>query len=244
MTTKQLQLNYLAALEEFGDYQQKYSCFTVACPRSLGRQLVWTDSNRIPGTIPKPKFLHSVDDRSLDPAYSYGTIEKDDSLYHVSVFIARNLDERPGLPIAPVIHVEIVEQQEFEPTLVFVDADEMVSEINSSGAVSLYGIEFEYDSASITEASSETIAELAKVLSGNAALKVFVVGHTDNQGSLEYNNDLSLRRAQAVVETLVSQHAIPAEQLHAVGVGQVAPIATNTTDEGRSRNRRVDIVAQ
>ncbi|MGI9264088.1 MAG: OmpA family protein [Gammaproteobacteria bacterium] len=244
MTTKQLQLNYQKAFDELGDFQQKYSCYTDSCPKSLGRKLVWEQANQVPGIIPKPQFLHAIDTRSLDPAYSYGTIEKDDSLYHVSVFIARNLDDRPGLPIAPVMHVEIVEQQEFEATLVFVDADEMVSEINSSGAVSLYGIQFEYDSASITENSSETIAELAKVLSGNSGLNVFVVGHTDNQGSLEYNEDLSLRRAQSVVQSLVSQHGVSENQLHAVGVGQVSPTATNTTDEGRSKNRRVEIVAQ
>ena len=69
-----------------------------------------------------------------------------------------------------------------------------------------------------------------------------MVGHTDNQGGLDYNMDLSRRRAGAVVAALTEQHGIAADRLRPAGVGPLAPAATNDTEEGRSLNRRVELV--
>lgn len=73
-------------------------------------------------------------------------------------------------------------------------------------------------------------------------LKFYVVGHTDNAGTLAHNMDLSQRRAEAVVHKLVTDYDIAAEHLAAVGVGPVAPVASNNADEGRALNRRVELV--
>jgi len=70
------------------------------------------------------------------------------------------------------------------------------------------------------------------------------VGHTDNIGTLSSNMDLSQRRAEAVVRALVSSHGVDAKRLHPIGVGPAAPIASNKTEEGRARNRRVELVEQ
>jgi len=75
-------------------------------------------------------------------------------------------------------------------------------------------------------------------------VKLYVVGHTDNTGTYEYNLDLSRRRAAAVVEALTRGHGVAAARLKAVGVGPVAPVASNATEEGRAKNRRVELVAQ
>ena len=84
----------------------------------------------------------------------------------------------------------------------------------------------------------EQIAAFLKTGTGS----FFVVGHTDNQGAHDYNLDLSRRRAAAVAEVLQKSHGIPAGRLTGFGVGMVAPVASNSDEAGRSRNRRVEIV--
>lgn len=69
-----------------------------------------------------------------------------------------------------------------------------------------------------------------------------MVGHTDDVGALDYNMNLSQRRAKAVVESLVSRYGINTDRLHPIGVGPSAPAASNETEEGRARNRRVELV--
>ena len=73
-------------------------------------------------------------------------------------------------------------------------------------------------------------------------MNIYVAGHTDNKGTLEYNEDLSKRRAQAVAKNLTSKYGIPNDRLVPVGVGPAAPVATNKTEEGRTLNRRVELV--
>lgn len=75
-------------------------------------------------------------------------------------------------------------------------------------------------------------------------LKLFVVGHTDSAGGFESNMRLSRDRAAAVAQSLVSNHGIAATRLTAHGVGPLAPVANNGTDEGKAKNRRVELVAQ
>lgn len=90
--------------------------------------------------------------------------------------------------------------------------------------------------------SAPQIAEIAKLLKGAPKLSVLVVGHTDTQGALDVNRALSERRAAAVVAALTGEHGIEKARLVAVGVGPAAPVATNRTEDGRARNRRVEIV--
>ena len=81
------------------------------------------------------------------------------------------------------------------------------------------------------------------MLQAHAALKVWVVGHTDNVGSMESNVTLSGARAAAVVRVL-AQRGMGANRLAPHGAGPYAPVSSNATEEGRARNRRVDLVAQ
>jgi OmpA-OmpF porin, OOP family len=83
---------------------------------------------------------------------------------------------------------------------------------------------------------------MAKWLKGNPASQVYIVGHTDMQGSAESNMALSRARSAAVVEALVKQHAIPATRLGSEGVGPYAPVSNNTSEAGRAKNRRVEMV--
>ncbi|MBN2431140.1 MAG: OmpA family protein [Acidobacteria bacterium] len=125
-----------------------------------------------------------------------------------------------------------------------INAAAMADNLNSSGRVALYGIYFDTDKADLKAESEPTLQEIARLLQQQSALKLYVVGHTDGTGQLQHNLDLSRRRAQAVVDALIVHHGIPAGRLSARGVGPLAPVATNQTEDGRALNRRVELVKQ
>jgi outer membrane protein OmpA-like peptidoglycan-associated protein len=75
-------------------------------------------------------------------------------------------------------------------------------------------------------------------------MKLYVVGHTDNIGTIDYNMRLSKARADAVTKELVTKYKVSAQRLKAYGVGSLAPVASNKADEGRAKNRRVELVEQ
>jgi OmpA-OmpF porin, OOP family len=126
---------------------------------------------------------------------------------------------------------------------VVADPKALAGDIREKGRVAVYGIYFDTDSAVIKPESEPTLKAIADMLKADGALKLYVVGHTDWVGKLDYNMDLSGKRAQSVVEALVSKHGIAAGRLAAKGVGPLAPVAANTTEEGRKLNRRVELVA-
>jgi outer membrane protein OmpA-like peptidoglycan-associated protein len=126
--------------------------------------------------------------------------------------------------------------------MVVVSADEMARSIATTGRVALYGIFFDFDKADIKATSEPTLAEIATLLKSEPRLAVLIVGHTDNQGGFDYNMDLSRRRAEAVVKTLITRHRIEAKRLRGAGVGMVAPAASNDEEDGRAQNRRVELV--
>jgi len=142
----------------------------------------------------------------------------------------------------PSTLLEVVETTEMDTGMVTVDAAAIAEGIDTTGHKALYGIYFDTGSAEIKPESSSTLAEIAKLLGQQPALKLLVVGHTDNQGGYEFNMDLSRRRADAVVKALVSNHGIAANRLRAAGVGYLSPVASNDTEDGRAKNRRVELV--
>jgi len=114
----------------------------------------------------------------------------------------------------------------------------------ASGKVDVYGFLFDSGKSQLKPGSDATLAELAKVLQDNPGLRIDVIGHTDNVGREDSNLALSAARAQAVNGALVSRHGIAPERLNALGRGASQPVADNGNEEGRARNRRVEIVAQ
>jgi outer membrane protein OmpA-like peptidoglycan-associated protein len=106
------------------------------------------------------------------------------------------------------------------------------------------GILFDTGKADVKPESAPALDEVAKLLKQNPKLKVYVVGHTDNVGALAANIDLSKRRAAAVMQALIAKYGIPAAQLQAYGDGPYAPIASNDSEDGRTLNRRVELVEQ
>ncbi|UCG43775.1 MAG: OmpA family protein [candidate division WOR-3 bacterium] len=107
-------------------------------------------------------------------------------------------------------------------------------------SITLRGVYFDFDKATIKPESRPALEDAAKILNENPDIRVEIQGHTDSKGSNEYNQNLSERRAQSVVNFLVTQLSIDRARLVARGYGEVMPIATNDTDEGRALNRRVE----
>jgi OmpA-OmpF porin, OOP family len=141
-----------------------------------------------------------------------------------------------------VVMLDVIEQKPMEDGLVTVDAAAMSKDIDASGKVALYGIYFDHDKATIKPESRPALEEIAKLLANRPTLAVYVVGHTDGSGSVDYNMRLSKERAQAVVDALTRDHGIAAGRLAAYGVGPLVPVATNKADPGRAKNRRVELV--
>jgi OOP family OmpA-OmpF porin len=107
--------------------------------------------------------------------------------------------------------------------------------------ITLTGVEFEYNSATLTQASKPVLDKAAEGLREHPRLRIEVQGHTDGIGSAEYNLTLSQRRALSVRDYLISQQ-VPADELIAKGYGKTQPVATNATPQGRSMNRRVVLI--
>jgi len=122
-----------------------------------------------------------------------------------------------------------------------VAAEAMEAEIAKSGQCSIYGILFDTGKATIQPASQTCLNEVAKLLKKNADWKMTVEGHTDNAGTKEANTKLSQQRAEAVRSWLVG-HGIDPGRLTARGLGDSKPVADNTTEDGRAKNRRVALV--
>lgn len=124
-----------------------------------------------------------------------------------------------------------------------ITAKSLGDEIKNTGKVVLY-IQFETGKSTIKAESVKMIEQMAGLLNADKALKVFIVGHTDNAGVLESNMKLSEERAASVTAMLVNSYKVSASQLISKGVGPLSPIANNATEAGKKLNRRVEMVRQ
>jgi outer membrane protein OmpA-like peptidoglycan-associated protein len=138
--------------------------------------------------------------------------------------------------------VDIIEVSPMKQNMVVVKAAEMSKSISLHGKVALYGIFFDTDKATIKPESKAALEEIAKLLKQEPELNLHVVGHTDSTGTFEHNIDLSKRRANAVKTALTKQYGVAAGRLTPNGVASLAPVASNGTDAGRAKNRRVELV--
>ena len=120
----------------------------------------------------------------------------------------------------------------------------MSGSINNTGRVAVYGIYFDTDKAEVKAGSEKALQEIVKMLQSDPGMKLYVVGHTDNVGAFDHNVRLSKDRAASVVGALTKQYGIAASRLIPYGDGPTAPVASNDSDSGRAKNRRVELVKQ
>lgn len=141
------------------------------------------------------------------------------------------------------IWLRIVEKQEMVQHVV-ADAAAFRDGLKAKGHVAVEGIYFDTGKAILKPESTPALQEVAKLLGADPSLKLWVVGHTDSVGQADANMKLSQARAEAVVTALTTTHGITAARLKGYGVGPLAPVASNDSEDGRAKNRRVELVKQ
>ena len=179
------------------------------------------------------------------PYYFWGTLNLDGRLVYVSVFTSKmeasdgsDLKDRAGT------FIEIIEPKAMDMGKVTVDASAIGTGIKDTGKIALYGVYFDTGKAVLKPESKDQLTQIGKFLTADKSIKVIVVGHTDNVGSIEANQMLSQQRASAVAAALSADYQIAPGRIIAKGVGNFCPVASNLSEEGRARNRRVELVQQ
>ena len=227
-----------STLEVFRNYEDAL--------KAAGFEIIFTCANNECGGR---DFNHKVveykrgfGDNYSDQRFLATKLTRDEGDVYVSLYTVKNTSG--GGPDRNHIYteVDVIEVAPMQEAMVTVDASAMAEEIFETGSISIYGILFDFDKADIKPESASTIKEIVTLLNNNPDLKLFIVGHTDNKGSLDYNTNLSQKRAEAVVAVLVSEHGIESSRITPKGLAFLAPVASNSTEEGRAKNRRVELV--
>jgi OOP family OmpA-OmpF porin len=245
--------NYEQELATSG-YQTVYRCKGTECggdDGALADQYLYTmetrlsqtppaGSGRPPGQISAYAFGNATNQQFLAAKRSGASGEA-----WISVYVATSgFDMHKETFGHAIVLVDLVESAAMEAKMVTVDASTMAKDITAKGHVALYGILFDTDKTDIKPESAATIGEIAKFLAQHPTMKLYVVGHTDNVGGYDYNLGLSQRRAAAVVQELTGKHGVQTVRLKPAGTGPLAPVAPNETEDGRAKNRRVELVKQ
>jgi outer membrane protein OmpA-like peptidoglycan-associated protein len=138
------------------------------------------------------------------------------------------------------IELDVIEEKPFQASIKAPEASAMKSALDKDGRISLY-VNFDFNKATLKPDAAPVVAQVVKLLKDNPGLKLEIGGHTDNIGGRDYNLKLSQQRAAAIVAALVAQ-GIAADRLRAAGYGPDKPVADNDKEEGRAKNRRVELV--
>ena len=240
------------SLEALRNYEQslKSKGFDVEFICSTEGGTCFADNNKLPGlflglaldgTTDLPKLKAGDFVRNFfsngNGRYLYAKLNRPAGTVYVS--IAFSDDANRGR----MVFARVIESKEMETGKITVVAAEQINkDLMQSGRINIYGIQFDFDKATIRPDGQPQIQAIVKLLGASPDLKLSIVGHTDNQGSADYNLDLSSRRARAVVAELTSRHGIAPDRLTSEGRGLSQPIASNGDEAGRALNRRVELV--
>lgn len=195
-------------------------------------QVVRNYENAITKNGGKKVYIHKSNEGGIEGETF--TMSKDGKEYWVQVHAFA-----PGMTFDEVAGFELVVLEK-EPMKQDIEASAMFEKLNKEGSVALY-INFETGKSTIKPESAKIVEEIATMLKSNPALKVSIEGHTDNVGTPAANKTLSDSRAKAVMSALIAK-GIEAARLTAKGWGQDKPVADNATEDGKAKNRRVEIV--
>ncbi|MDR2244369.1 MAG: OmpA family protein [Burkholderiales bacterium] len=166
--------------------------------------------------------------------YLHAKREANDGTTHVNLVLCDRNTSRA--------YIAVVESKAMETDkITFLDASAMQKSLDATGRVNLYGIYFDTDKDAVKSESKPTLDEISKLMRDNPKLRLQVVGHTDSTGKDTHNKDLSNRRAASVIRAL-TQAGIDAKRFTSRGAGASEPVTGNDNEEGRAKNRRVELV--
>ena len=195
---------------------------------------------QFPRTASKPQVVRNLNTALRNAGYSFDYDSGDGGVFTVHMGKTHVLVQVDwGLTYSETILTETQLKQE-----VVADAAALSSGLAKNGHMVVNGILFDTAKADLKPESKAALEQISKMLKEDPKMKVYVVGHTDNVGGLASNMDLSKRRSAAVVQALTSQYGVSADLLAPYGDGPYAPVASNDTEDGRSLNRRVELVKQ
>jgi len=229
-STLEIYRNFENALKQAG-FQVLFSCVEQACAD---------------GIYPLHQTVHADVGDSIDTwagqqgfglRHLSAKLSRPEGDAYVSLLVQNGND-------AEVVQLDVIEMKPMEAGMVTVNAETLAGDITRTGHASVYGIYFDTGKADVKPESDATLKEIAKLLEAHSDLKLYVVGHTDNQGGFDMNMDLSRRRGDAVVKVLTGKYGVAAARLRAAGDGPTAPVASNDMEDGRAKNRRVELVKQ
>lgn len=232
--------NYQQALSHAG-FKTMFTCSGDECG-PLFHQVVYPMSHEIHNSQQSEFAFAGVQNQH----YLAAELDRATGIAYVSLFVARDTNDAgvyKGSGRCMTL-LEVVQGKSLQSGLVKVNAAAMARDIANSGHVAVYGIYFDTNKADIKPNSKATLDQMAKLLKSHPGLKVYIVGHTDDVGPLAHNMGLSQRRAEAVVKALTTEYGIAGARLVPEGVGPLAPVASNHSDAGRAKNRRVELVEE
>lgn len=156
---------------------------------------------------------------------------------YFDIYSQGRYDATPGDTTLRVMELSVLKTDR-----IAINLDALNDAITQTGKATLDGLLFDFDSDRMLPESQPVLEVLATYLKQHPAKGFYVVGHTDDKGERAYNQSLSLRRADAVIQSLTQQYHIPASQLTAHGNGEYSPVASNENESGQALNRRVELV--
>ena len=247
-STLELASNYFDALKAKG-LQQIFSCARDACGEAFSvLQHTHIGDLLAPNMDQTRDFLINASlEYVVDIRYGLFKSHAQDGDTYVAVYVGQNRggsmgDFSAALDGRVLTRVDVVAPRTMEHKIVTVSAAEIADKITTEGRVAFYGIFFDFDKAELKPESDPQLAQMAAFIKAHAATPMFITGHTDNQGGLAYNLSLSQRRAAAVAKALTARYGVGAARLAAHGLANLAPLASNATEAGRAKNRRVELV--
>lgn len=230
VTAVEIYRNFLASLQSRG-FASEYVCENQpgqakACPDA--KQIAYAMSS-LPTSV--------IENGNCFKNSRYGLFKKG-SEATVALLVSDCWNEKsPPLTLITVVEgVAMKTDQIVVPT-----AADMASAFAAEGRIALYGIFFDTGKAELKPESRPTLASIAALLGTEPSLALVVTGHTDNVGAFDANVALSKRRAEAVVNALVSEFKVSPGRLTAFGAGMTGPRGPNTDEAGRAKNRRVEL---
>lgn len=237
---KVTRINYQRVEEPRPSLFQMYKTFEEAL-KGRGAELLYSCQKADCGKGNDDLLTHTVlNDRMLNFNMRFGThgfqahrFSYEGKQYYTALFLREEKNQ-----VMYELHVIELEEMDMDKVTVA----NIEASLEETGAIAFYEIYFDFGKSSLKSESAAALQTMADYLKQNPDQQFFIVGHTDNVGNYQTNLTLSQARAAAVLQELKSNYSITGSNIEAVGIGPVAPVASNQSEDGRARNRRVELV--